>query len=283
MTTRVTVTGTGTPIATPNRAGPGVLVSHGSTQLQFDAGRSTVMRLTELGIRLGDIDALFITHQHSDHVVGLSDLLMTRWLDGSGPAQASLPVYAPSGMAADLVQHLLVPWEKEMEMRNEHRGYPARPHPELHDFEAPAQLTEVLNLNAVMVEAAQVRHEPVMGAVGYRITTPDGIVAISGDTAVCTEVEALANGAEVLVHEAFLTSALAPGEISDPVAIGAYHSEPLQIGGLAQRAGVKTLMLTHLIPPPTSQEETRAFESAVREGGFEGEVIVSEDLDSVEF
>jgi ribonuclease Z len=186
-------------------------------------------------------------------------------------------------MAADLVQHLLVPWDKEMAMRQAHREYPSTPHPEVHDFEPPPTPAALAEFDEMTVEVSQVRHEPVSDAVGYRITTPDGVVAISGDTAVCSETEALASGADVLVHEAFFAEKLDPETVSDRDALAAYHSDPEPVGELARRAGVKTLMLTHLIPPPHTELDAGAFEAAVRRGGFEGNVIVCSDLDSVTF
>ena len=78
MTTTVVLTGTGMPHAQPGRAGPGVMVRHGELVLQFDAGRATVLRLVEAGVRPGDVDAVFITHHHSDHLTGLVDLVFTR-------------------------------------------------------------------------------------------------------------------------------------------------------------------------------------------------------------
>ncbi|NNL49128.1 MAG: MBL fold metallo-hydrolase [Acidimicrobiia bacterium] len=283
MTTRVIVTGTGTPIADPNRAGPGVLITHGETHMQFDTGRATVMRLAATGVMLGDLTAVFLTHQHSDHVVGLTDLLMTRWLEGSGTGGAPLPVYAPSGMAADLAQHILVPWQRELEMRAAHVGYPGKPFAEVHDFEPATKPERIFSDAGVVVEASQVRHEPVVGAVGYRITTPDGIIAISGDTAICDEVKVLAAGADVLVHEVFNKGALAADAVSDVDLIAAYHSEPEAVGRLSAEANVKLLMLTHLIPPPVTADDYADMVSATRAGGFEGELIVCDDLATVAF
>ncbi len=283
MTTRVIVTGTGTPIVNPDRAGPGVLVSHDDRHLLFDAGRATVMRLAATGLSLRELTALFLTHQHSDHVVGLPDLLMTRWLEGTGTTGDPLPVYAPSGMAADLAQHVLVPWNRELAMRGEHQGYPGSPFPEMHDFEPPATPQRVFTAGDIVIEAVQVRHEPVPGAVGYRVTTPDGAVAVSGDTAICDEVEKLAKGAAVLVHEVFAQDMLPDGLISNADSIGAYHSPPDGVGALARRAGVSTLMLTHLIPAPSTVDDYTRFSDAVRAGGFNGEIIVCDDLATVSF
>jgi ribonuclease BN (tRNA processing enzyme) len=78
VTTVVTLTGTGVPHPSPGRAGPGTLVRCGDTALQFDAGRGTVLRLAEAGCGLHELSAVFLTHVHSDHVVDLTDVVMTR-------------------------------------------------------------------------------------------------------------------------------------------------------------------------------------------------------------
>ncbi len=91
-TTTVTLTGTGVPHPSPGRAGPGVLIRHGAVALQFDAGRGTVLRLSEAGVACHDLDALFVTHVHSDHVVDLADVVMTRWIQGTLHPAGPLPV-----------------------------------------------------------------------------------------------------------------------------------------------------------------------------------------------
>ena len=127
--------------------------------------------------------------------------------------------------------------------------------------------------------AGQVRHEPVHPAVGYRIETPDGVVAITGDTLVCDEVAVLAEDADVLVYEAmrFDIVRATPRRhfIMD------YHADTELIGAQAAELGVSTLVLTHLIPPPDSAADKDEYEADIRNAGYQGELIVADDLDSV--
>ncbi len=281
MVTSVTVTGTGTPLHEPGRAGPGVLVRSGRSALQFDAGRATTLRLAEAGLDLGDLTAVFVTHHHSDHLVGLPDLAMTRWLEGDPAGVPALPVVVPAGPAVDVVAALLEPWAEEMAMRAAHTGRAGVARIDVRPFPANAEPQQVYATADATVEAVVVRHHPVVPAVAYRVTTGDGAVVISGDTAVCEEVEALAAGADVLVHEAFRSAALAPGMLSDPEAIAAYHADTAEVGALAARARVGVLVLTHLIPPPRDAAAAAAFHSDARGGGFGGRVVVAEDLATV--
>ena len=133
------------------------------------------------------------------------------------------------------------------------------------------------------VDAVGVHHEPVMGAVAYRVTTPTGVVVISGDTRVCDEVEELSTGADVLVHEACRTTPLRDAIVGTQFEhIFSYHADTVPLGGLAERAGVGHLVLTHLIPPPTDDAAAGAFEADVRDGGYTGRVSVGTDLLRVE-
>src|SRR5687768_7745139 len=102
--TSVTITGSGTPVPSATRAGPGVLVRTGDLSLQFDAGRSTVQRLAACGVRPDDLDAVFITHHHSDHLTGMQDLVLTRWTAPGITARASLPIVAPTGPSVSFLE-----------------------------------------------------------------------------------------------------------------------------------------------------------------------------------
>jgi ribonuclease Z len=118
--------------------------------------------------------------------------------------------------------------------------------------------------------------------VGYRLSTPDGGVVVSGDTAICPALEETATEAEVLVHEVFRRDAVA-GLLSDPDAIAAYHSEARDVGALASRADVRRLVLTHCIPPVRDEAYERELIDDVRAGGFEGELVVGRDLATLVF
>jgi len=135
----------------------------------------------------------------------------------------------------------------------------------------------------VRVSAVGVHHEPVRDAVAYRIETPDAVVVVSGDTRVCDEVESLARGCDLLVHEACRTTAMAPliaGTTFET--IFSYHADTVALGAMAERAGVPHVVLTHLIPPPDTPADADAFANDLRDGGYRGEVTVGEDLLRIE-
>ncbi|MGB5756017.1 MAG: MBL fold metallo-hydrolase [Acidimicrobiales bacterium] len=279
MTTTVTITGTGCPIPMADRAGPGVLVRHGDLHLQFDAGRSTVMRLIGAESSPGQLSAVFLTHHHSDHTTGLEDLVLTRWVMDRGDRLDPLPIVAPAGPAVTFAERLLDVWADDLAVRQHHTGREQGPRIEVVPFPEPVDVAEVWRHGDVVVKAGQVRHEPVRPAVGYRVETPDGVVAITGDTLVCDEVAELADGADVLVYEALRFSAVPPD--APNAFILDYHADTARIGEQAATLGTPTLVLTHLIPPPRDERDEQSFVDDVRGGGFEGELIVARDLTTV--
>lgn len=280
MATTVTTTGTGTPIPNPDRAGPGTHVRCGDIQLQFDAGRSTVLRLEQMGVSVNELSAVLLTHYHSDHLSGLTDLLLTHWVmdwhDDFGP----LDVVAPTGHTTDFVDAMFAIWEQDLAVRAHHNGRAPEPKVTAVGFDVPDSPTEVWSRGDVRVLAGQVRHEPVEGAVGYRVETPDGVVAISGDTRVCDEMAELAAGADVVVYEAMRMDRIMERP-PDKRYIMEYHADTRLIGAQAQELQIPTLMLTHLIPAPLTELEREDFVNDVRDGGYTGEVIVCDDLTSV--
>lgn len=277
----LTVTGSGTPIPNPHRAGPGALVRYGDLALQFDAGRSTVQRLAGAGVWIPDLTAVFVTHHHSDHLVGLADVVLTHWIMDRADVNPELPVIAPAGDASDYVETLLDGWARDIEVRADHAGRTSRPNPKPIPFEIPDEPTEVWRHGDVVVTAGQVRHEPCPNAVGYRIDTPAGSVVITGDTRVCDEVAVLAEGADVLVYEAMRFSHFATLPAKRRY-ITEYHADTRLIGEQAAALGVPKLVLTHLIPAPTTDAERQLFTDEVRLGGYEGEVVVADDLYTTE-
>ena len=280
MTTEVILTGTGVPHPAPGRAGAGTLVRTGQVAVQFDAGRATALRLAEAGTHPAQLDALFLTHVHSDHVHDVPDLTMTRWLSQKMQATGPLPIVAPDGPTARYVRRMLAPFDDDIALRMANADQ-APPRFDLTAFpvqSAPRQVWHGAD-GTVTVDAVQVHHGPVTGAVGYRVRTPDGIVVISGDTVVCDEVADLAAGADILVHEACRATALA-SYLADAAlqAIARYHADTVALAAMADKAGVRHLVLTHLIPPPADAASAALFEADVRHGGYDGAVTVGQDL-----
>ena len=200
MSTTVTITGTGTPLATADRAGAGVLVTHGDTHLQFDAGRATVTRLLAAGSSPAALTALFLTHYHSDHLIGLQDVVLSHWTMDVYDEFSSFELFAPNGHTTDFCEKMLDIWHEDLSVRSLHNMRAPQPKMTLHGFDAPATPEVVWSNGDVRVLAGEVRHEPIENAVGYRVETPDGVIAISGDTRVCDEVAALAKGADIVVY-----------------------------------------------------------------------------------
>lgn len=283
MSTTVTLTGTGVPHAAPGRAGAGVLVRHGTVSLQFDAGRATVLRMIEAGVSPTDLTALFVTHYHSDHVVDIPDVVLTRWVQEHVAEAGPLPIITPTGSAQRYVERMMDAFDDDIHVRKEHTGN-VDLRLDVRSFVPSTVPTEVWESTdgSVRVEAVAVHHEPVLDAVAYRVTTADGTVVISGDTRACEEVFSMAAGADVLVHETCRKRAMQRAIAGTPIEnIFDYHADSVEIGALAQRHGVRHLLLTHLIPSPRSDEEAQKFARDARDGGYTGTVTVGNDLTTV--
>jgi ribonuclease Z len=137
MTTEVILTGTGVPHPRPGTAGAGALVRNGDLALQFDAGRSTVMRLMDAGTPPHALTALFLTHVHSDHLVGLPDVAMTRWIQQQLVPSGPLVIVVAEGVAARCVRRMLEPFDDDLALRVHHVG--ATPiEVDLRTFDVPA-------------------------------------------------------------------------------------------------------------------------------------------------
>jgi ribonuclease Z len=283
LTTTATLTGTGGPYPDARRAGAGTLVRHGETVLQFDAGRATTLRLAQAGVLPAALTAVFVTHVHSDHVESLPDLALTRWIQQEIHRAGPLTIVCPRGGAEEFATRMLEPYARDIALRSEHAGHRSSPDAAVRAF-SPAARPRVVWTSAdgaVTVSAVAVHHEPVPDAVAYRVVTPDATVVVSGDTRVCAEIEELSAGADLLVHEACRATALA-SSVAGTVfeTIFGYHADTAELGKLAQRAGVRHIALTHLIPAPSSADEENLFAADLRDGGYQGKITVGRDLAS---
>ena len=274
------ITGSGIPLASPGRAGAGALVRHDDTLIQVDAGPATTFRLTEAGVDITKLAGLVITHHHSDHLMGIPDLVLTRWIRNGAHPCPPLPIHCPAGHAVDYAASLFDNLQPDIEARIGLAGFPDRPDPAVHPFEPQESPIAVATFGEVLVESVLVSHGGVRPAVAYRFSTPDGVVVVSGDTRACDAVEDLATGADILVHEVLSSAKLL--ELGLPTRrverLGRLHAEAPTLGALATRAGVGQLVLTHLMPAPEGPDDEAALVEAIRGGGYHGSVTVASDL-----
>lgn len=277
---RVTLTGTGYPRPWPGVAGPGVLVEAAGERWQVDCGRGSVMRLCELGILPHQLTGLLLTHFHSDHITDLPDMLLSRWLLGpdttpplkvAGAFGASTPVT----FAVQFLGH-------DLQRRADHAGKRSFQFPDIHEFDSAPSITRLPISDEVAIFSRAVTHGYVREAVGYRFEYRGCVVAISGDTTECDGVVELARDADLLVHEILdeprLLELAGPG--SRPYIID-YHSTAEQVGRMATQAGVKHLVLTHIIPALRNDADAENLRAQVA-AHFSGRITVGRDLTSVE-
>jgi ribonuclease Z len=318
----VTLTGTmGGPPEYNGLAGPGTLVRYGddandcaAVKMQFDAGRGTTMRLSQLHVFPAQLKAVFFTHMHNDHTEGFADLVQLRWsFNGTGPkidAVCSSDVVSMLGFTIScrkFTTHIADAFIESGEI--------AQRHSETKDRTAggPADLINTITFepkdepqvvwSSGDVKVSAIRSTHIAGHVSYRVDTPAGSVVIGGDagndvlapprsSSASEQVEKLAKGADVIVHST-IHPIMGPDKDSGMYPYAYYRqSNAFDLGALAQRAGAKYLMLTHLIPPIGADRQgpfkvpggplTEAdYRKAAVDGGFTGNIIVGTDLASL--
>ncbi|MEQ8936420.1 MAG: MBL fold metallo-hydrolase, partial [Amphiplicatus sp.] len=195
QTIDVTLLGTGDPTPRSDRFGPSTLVQAGGRTLLFDAGRGVMQRLYSLDISTAEIDGIFLTHLHSDHVVGLVDLLMTGWVvDGR---TAPLTVYGPVGTRA-MMEALADAFSFDIAIRSdEAKRNPEGVRVDVIEIEEPF----AWEAGGVHVSGFLVDHGPVRPAFGFRVDFANMAVAMSGDTRFSQALIEQAAGVDVLIHE----------------------------------------------------------------------------------
>jgi ribonuclease Z len=194
---RVTLLGTGTPLPNAERFGSAILVEVGGKRLLFDCGRGVVIRLTQAGVSPKDIDGLFLTHLHSDHVVGIPDLWLSGWFLGR---DRPLQMWGPSGTTS-MAKHLVQAFAFDIRIRQA-----APDHLPTKGVEIDAQQVaqgKAYDEGSVRVSAFLVDHGTVKPAFGYRIDSAGHSVVISGDTKFCQNLIDFARGTDCLIHAAW--------------------------------------------------------------------------------
>jgi ribonuclease Z len=257
--------GTGGPEPTLKRFGPATLVQAGGKNLLFDAGRGVTVRLYQLGISSGKgIDAVFLTHYHSDHVAGLPDLWMTGYMFGPfGSREAPLRLWGPTTGAADaggvtrIARGLAEAFSDDVSMRqSDEHIVPMASRIEAHAFKADSSV--VFDEGGVKVTAFAVNHgELIKPSVGYRVDYRSRSVTLSGDTKFDENLIRIAAGTDLLVHEVFaMSEKLAKLPQLKPVA--EHHTSPEEAGTVFSRTKPKLAAYSHVVLLETSPDELLA-------------------------
>lgn len=275
---RVTLLGTGAPGPRPDRFGPSTLIEAGDQRLLIDAGRGATIRLGQLGVPIGSIDALLLTHYHSDHTVGIPDVWLTGWLRPHfGGRNKPFHVIGPIG-ARTLMTHLERAYARDLEIRIADECLP----PEgaavaVEEFASDGLVYEANGLN---VFAFEVDHgAEVTPAYGYRIQFEGRTVVVSGDTRYNENVLKYGTRADLLIHEVALAR---PGVMAEPSVqrFMAHHTTAREAGTLFQRARPKLAVYTHLVLPRSERIPSPGPEDLIRETRttYDGPLEIGEDL-----
>lgn len=276
MTTDLVLLGTaGGPTPKKHRSAPAQAVLVDGRAIVVDCGNGVARRLAQARIPYPAIDSVLITHHHADHNADLGNLFLLGW---AGGLASEVDVFGPPPLAEHL-SHFFAMQRFDIETRILDEGRPdVRELPRISEITEPGVLVERPGLR---ISCARVNHPPITHALAYRIDTEDRSIVISGDTTPCDELVELARGADVLVHEVMHTESLAPtlarsngSRLLEHLVNS--HTRVEDVGRLAERADVGTLVLSHLVPSDDSVPE-QVWLSAARDG-FSGRVVLGRDL-----
>lgn len=271
--TIVVLLGTGTPRPNVDASGPATAIVVGARTFLFDAGSGVERQLGAAHLPINGVTALFVTHLHSDHTLGLPDLILTSWVMGR---KSALAAYGPRGLRA-MTDHIMAAWSEDIAMRTNGLEHEVRDGYRVAVHEISGGV--IYDSAGVRITAIPVSHGDWKEAFAYRIDTPTRSIVISGDTRPSDALAKAARGVDVLIHEVYPESRVAPenrpGGEDWPKYLRAFHTSDVELGRLAAGAAPKLLILHHIVRSGASDAEIVA---GVRRGGFTGKVIIGADL-----
>jgi ribonuclease BN (tRNA processing enzyme) len=293
--TKVVLLGTGTPVPDPDRSGPATAIVVGDSAYLVDFGPGVVRRaeaaVLDRGITQlepGNLNVAFVTHLHSDHTAGYSDLIFTGWTSGRS---TPLEVYGPAGLNS-MTEHILQAYRIDIETRTNPEGN-QRAIADGWKVNAHEIKPGVIYKDAnVTVTAFATKH--AMQSYGYRFDTPDRSIVISGDTNPTEETIKACNGCDVLVHEAQMLELYAKMPERLHSFVTKYHTTTEQLAALATEAKPKLLVVYHTvafrpgIAPPkflsslTGADSFRSTAEVLQEeisSRYSGQFVIGRDLD----
>jgi ribonuclease Z len=276
--TQVVMLGTGTPFPSPERSGPGVAIVVNDTPYIVDFGPGIIRRAAAAspqyggsikGLDVKRIKRAFLTHLHSDHTTGYPDLIFTPWtMERDEP----LEVYGPEGIV-EMTGHILKAYDHDVKYRlyglepANNQGWRVNAH--------TVDEGLVYQDDNVKVEAFRVRHGAWPNAFGYRFTTPDRVVVISGDAAPDANIAKYSQGADILIHEVYSDAGLKSRTPFWREYHSNNHTSAHELGQLASEVKPKLLVLYHILFFGMTGEKIL---EEVQEK-YNGDVVLANDLD----
>lgn len=274
LKTELILLGTGTPVPDPDAWGPASAVVVGDRLFLIDAGAGVTRRLAASGFpRVKSVAALFLTHLHSDHTLGYPDLIFSTWIMGR---REPLIVYGPPGLKR-LTDRLIDAWADDIDVRV--KGLERERRDWLNVDVREIAAGTIYERRGVKVTAVGVPHGEWQ-SFAFRFDTPSRSITFSGDTAPNRGLEDLAKGTDVLVHEVYNSSRVAPeqrpGGEHWPEYLKTYHTSDTELGRLAARVKPGLLVLVHVLRLGGTDAEIL---SHIRSSGYAGRVVIGKDLD----
>ena len=278
---KVTLLGTGTPTPRLGSFSASTLVEAGSEKLLFDFGRGCTIRLFQKRVRLGAITAHFITHLHSDHVVGLPDMWLTGWIGTPWASRKSpMVIFGPAGTVA-MTQNLTKAFSEDIRIREDDEHLP----PAGVAFDAKDIVPgPVYDKNGVKVTAIEVNHgEKIKPAFGYVVEYGGRKVVLSGDTKYDERVANAAKGADLLVHEVAIIEPELSKSYPSYREIEDHHSSPEDAGRIFSLAKPKLAVYSHIVFATLKPVQDVPEDALVRRTRttYRGPLIVGHDLMSI--
>lgn len=286
--------GAGGPMPDPKRSGPCVAVVAGDTLVTIDAGTGGSRNLTAMQFPVGKVSAQFLTHFHSDHIDGLGEMAMNRWVATANTSP--LPVYGPQGVE-NIVNGFNLSYGADAVYRNAHHTDMVAPlsgkgmAAQAFSLPAEGELLTVFETDGLKVSAFTVDHEPVHPAVGYRFDYKGRSVVISGDTAKSANLEQFSQGVDLLVHEALNREMVgimeAAAKKNNVATLGKiffditdYHASPVEVAEIARDARVEHLLYYHIVPALVAPGLESLYLQGVSDV-YDGPITLGEDGTSV--
>jgi ribonuclease Z len=238
---KITILGSGTPRVNIDRFSQSILIEHKDDKFLFDAGRGAILRLNQSNVLPNEVNHIFFTHLHSDHILGFSDILMTGWIYHR---QSGLNVFGPEG-TKNFVDSTIKAFEEDIKVRSME--------PEKLDTNNLKSKIEIIydgytyKKNGLNIEAFSVKHEPFTHAFGFKISNSKYCMVISGDTTYSEKVLEKAKGCDILIHEIAHASDHTLKKYPKAKGVISYHTSTEQISKIINIIKPRLTILNHVL------------------------------------